>query len=766
MTNLETNINISVNESKRSTLDSVGKSITKVDVDEKLTGQAKYGSDILPIGSLHAVVVRSKHVHAIINSVDVSVAISMPGVKAAITREEILGQFDNRVRYYGDVIAAVAATTSEIAIEAAESITYVLESLPSIHDPKKSVRDGHPKVHTVNNPDFGQHGRHEFKIENPEYVQNVDDYHHVHIGDVEKGFLESDFILEQEYISPRVNPCNLDTHCTIAEWDGDTVVFTETLGAPSRSRDEIADLLGMSREKVRIVLPPVISSSFGARSVPQLSFEPVAATLSRVAGGVPVKLWFDREEEFTSTDHRHQTFYNIKMGITSSGIITAAKIDLIADTGAYPNGVGHIVLSNGLNRPLEIYKIPHYEFEGVSVFTNNLIAGEFRGIGSTQLGYALECHMDELARQANIDPIHFRLINFVEEGYERPNTGRPIESCGLVECVERGLSTFKKIQSGPSTNPEKLRGWGMAAGTHTTGLGAVDKDSSEAKFILSVDGSLLVEVEVLDHGQGTDTVMTQIASEETGISISKINVCHYADTDSADAYLGSVASRSTYITGLAVQKAGINLISTLKDILDKLYPETSLNDLSIISDCVSFGGQNVPLSEILEGQLISIGFAESELNPPAYGAHFAEVEVDSLTGHVDILSYVAAQDVGFAINPKMVEGQLEGAISQGIEFALRSEVKLDRGIPLNPNLADYSVISAWEMPNVLVCEIIESNEKSGPYGAKGIGTPAMPPIAPAILNAIRDATGIRFNKAPVESEHIAMELLKQKGGIS
>lgn len=755
---------IDLNKQKRSSLESVGHNVVKVDMDDKITGKAKYGSDIQPDGILHAAVVRSRHVHAIIQSVDISAAESMEGVRAIVTRDQLLGQFDNRVRYYGDVIAAVAATTHEVAIKAAESIISTLEPLPSIHDPKRAIQSGSPKVHDVNNPNFGQHGRHEFVVENSEYVQNIDDYHYVCIGDVEEGFLEADFIFEHEYISPRVNPCNLDTHCTIAEWDGDTVVFTETLGAPSRSRDEIADLMGIPHEQVRVVMPPVISSSFGARSVPQLSFEPVAATLSREAGGVPVKLWFDREEEFTATDHRHQTFYNIKMGITSEGIITAAKIDLVADTGAYPNGVGHIVLSNGLSRPLEIYKIPHYEFEGVSAFTNNLIAGEFRGIGSTQLGYALESHMDEMARRANIDPITFRLLNFVEEGYARPNTGRPIESCGLVECVERGLETFKKIQSGPSEDPEKLRGWGMAAGTHTTGLGAVDMDSSEVKFILSPTGSLTVEVEVLDHGQGTDTVMTQIASEETGIDISNILVRHYADTDSADAYLGSVASRSTYITGLAVQEAGRNLLTAIADILPAPYDPKQHSEISIADNCVSFGSDSIPLSDLFEESLISTGFAESELNPPAYGAHFAEVEVDALTGHVDILSYVAAQDVGFAINPKMVEGQLEGAISQGIEFALRSEVKLDRGIPLNPNLADYSVISPWEMPKTLICEIVESNEESGPYGAKGIGTPAMPPIAPAIINAIRDATGIRFSKAPVESEHIAMALLKNKGG--
>ena len=239
---------------------------------------------------------------------------------------------------------------------------------------------------------------------------------------------------------------------------------------------------------------------------------------------------------------------------------------------------------------------------------------------------------------------------------------------------------------------------------------------------------------------------------------------HYADTDSADAYLGSVASRSTYITGLAVQEAGRNLLSSIKEILPSPYDPKQHLEISIANNSVSFGSHSIPLSDLFEESLISIGFAESELNPPAYGAHFAEVEVDALTGHVDILSYVAAQDVGFAINPKMVEGQLEGAISQGIEFALRSEVKLDRGIPLNPNLADYSVISPWEMPKTLICEIVESNEESGPYGAKGIGTPAMPPIAPAIINAIRDATGIRFSNAPVESEHIAMALLKNKGG--
>lgn len=739
---------------------SVGESVKKIDAKEKITGQAEYGTDIERDGMLHAAVVRSNRPHARIESVDTSAAEAMEGVEAVVTRTELMGVFDDRVRHFGDVIAAVAAEDENTAREAARSVQYDLEPLDGVFDAREAVREDAPSIHE-NNPDLKQHGRHDIDVENDEYVNNIDDYHSLSVGDVEDGFERADFVYEEEYQSPRVNHCNLDTHCCLAEWEDGTLVLTETLASPGRSQEEIAEFLGLDRANVRIEEPPTASSSFGGRSLKKLSLEPVAATLADETNR-PVRLWFDREEEFVATATRHRTYYSIKTGITDDGDIVAMDIDVVTDTGGYPNGVGHIVLTNSRDRPLDMYKIPNYEYEGVSVFTNNIPGGEYRGIGSTQLGFALESHIEEIAYQAGIDPIELRRRNFVEEGYVRPHTDVEIGSCGISECLNNGLSRFEEIRKGGTDDPTKVRGWGLGAATHTTASGATGRDSSEARIVLRKDGTIEASTAAVDHGQGSDTVMAQIISEETGISVDDIEVERFSTTDELEDVLGSVASRSTYIIGGAVRDAAEKLEEELLDRAVAAF-DVSRDELTIDgSTVITASGEEISVRELLahsgDDEVAVYGEAASDRTPPSYGVHLAEVEVDTETGEIDLLSFVAAQDVGYAVNPKMIEGQLEGAVQHSTEFALYSEVKLENGNPQNANLADYPVISAFEMPDRLECEIIESNEETGPYGAKGIGTPSMPPVAPAILNALKDATGVRFHAAPVDSETVYEEL--------
>lgn len=739
----------------------IGTNAEKIDSRDKVTGVATYGSDLERPNLLHASVLRSNIPHGRLIAVDTASAEALDGVVQVISREEVLGQYDNRVRHYGDMIAAVAAEDQQTATEAIRHIEYEIERLESVHDPRTSVTEGGPTLHE-NVPDQKQHNHHAINLENDKYVQNIDDYHALTVGDVTEGFAKADIVSEGTYISPRVNHCNLDSHCVIAEWEEGTLVLTETLGSPGRSQEEISKFLGIDQDDVRIISPPTASSSFGGRSVKKLTLEPVAATLSHLTDR-PVKLWFDREEEFVATETRHRTYYTIKTGVTMAGDLTALKMDVVTDTGGYPNGVGHIVLSNSQDRPLDLYKIPNYRYEGVSVFTNNVPAGEYRGIGSTQMTFALESHMDEVAREAGFDPAAFRLRNFVEQGHVRPHTKVPIESCGIRECLERGSDTFETIQRGEQNDPTKRRGTGFAAGTHTTASGTSGKDdsegtsntdSSEARLTLHPDGRVTASTAAVDHGQGANTVMAQIITETTGIPIERISVERFETTDSLEDLLGSVASRSTYIIGATVLDAA----EKLRDRLRKLAAgriDGVTDAVELVDGYAVAGDESIPITTLVPTDgLTTFGYAESASNPPSFGVHFAEVEVDIETGDVDILTFVAAQDVGFAINPKMVEGQLEGAIQHGIEFALYSDVKLEQGTPVNANLADYAAISPWEMPQQLACEIIESNEETGPFGAKGIGTPTMPPIAPAIMNALRDATGTRFTQAPVDSETI------------
>ena len=737
----------------------VGRDTRRRDSWEKLTGRAQFPTDLERPEMLHAGVLRSQQPHAEIASVRTDAAESIDGVACVVTRTEFLGGFDDRVRHYGDAIAAVAAESRAGVRAALDVIEYELEPLESVHDPAESVRDGAPVLHEESRtpdgvPDYGQPVRHPRNVENPEYEQNVDDYHRLSVGDLEAGFAAADHILEETYRTPRVNHCNLDRHCCLAEWDGDRLELVETIGNRTHT-EHVLEALFDDRFEVTILTPPAAGSSFGGHSLETLTLEPVAATLARETDR-PVRLAFDREAEFTAGDSRHPTTLTLRAGITDGGRLTALDVDVVTDTGAYPNSVGHIVLNSCRHRPLDLYRLENYRFEGVSVFTNNTPSGEYRGIGVTQITWALESHVDELARQAGLDPIAVRERNWVETGDERPYSGQPITSCGLRECLDRGKASFERRRDADEDG--HLHGWGMAAGTQvSTPASEHNTDYTETELVANPDGTVTAIVGAIDLGQGSETALTQIVAEETGLSIDRITVRSKTHDDDIEDKYGSVANRSTYLIGRAVAEAAEELTDAIRQRASDRFA-VPVDRISIEGGQLHGDGDTADLSTVLTEPVSATARAETNYAPSSYGVHFASVAVDPETGGVDLRTYVAAQDVGYAINPAMVEGQLHGAVQHGVEFATLAELELDRGIPENPNLADYPVSSPHELPDDLIVEIIESNEESGPYGAKGVGTPAITPVAPAITNAIRDAVGTRFTTAPVRDEDVFFAL--------
>jgi CO/xanthine dehydrogenase Mo-binding subunit len=746
----------------------VGRSARRTDARAKVRGEARYPTDLEPPDVLHAGVLRSQQPHARLTEVRTGEAAAMDDVAAVVAREDLPGGFDDRVRHYGDAVVAVAAETREAVEAALSAIEYDTEPLASVHDPRESVGADAPLIH--DDPAFGQPERHPRRVENPAYEQNVADYHRRTVGDVEAGLQEADHVHEATYRTPRVNHCNLDRHCCLAEWEGDTLRLTETVGSPPSAERKLEALFDDC--EVAVEHPPHAGSSFGGRSLPKLTLEPVAAKLARETGR-PVRLAFDREEEFTAAESRHATYVELTAGATEEGDLTTLTVDVVADTGAYPNGVGHIVLSAFEHRPLDVYRLANYRYEGVASYTNNPPAGEYRGIGVTQLTWALDSHLDELARQAGFDPVAFRRDNWVAEGHERPHTGAPVTSCGLRECLERGRETFAELRSGQDddhpthtdddhpthTDDAVVTGWGVGVGGQsTTPASKHNVDHTEARVVLSPDGELVVRTGGIDVGQGAETALAQIAAEASGVPMERIRIEGYAHDDGVDDKYGSVANRTTYLMGRAVAEAAAELAGELCD-RAAAELDAAAADLAVATGRVEGpDGRSVPAADLLEEPVETTSRVETDSGPIGYGVHFAEVQVDTGTGATDVTAYVAAQDVGFAINPTLVECQLEGAVEHGVEFATLSEVELTSGIPANANLADYPVSSPHEMPDRLACEIVESEEASGPFGAKGVGTPSMPPVAPAITNAIRDAVGERFTETPVRDEDVFLAL--------
>jgi CO/xanthine dehydrogenase Mo-binding subunit len=731
----------------------VGQNTPRKDGRAKVRGTARYGTDVEREDMLHAGVVRSQQPHAEIASVSTDAAAAIDGVAAVLTRMDLPGGFGTRVRHYGDVIAAVAGESQEAVEAALDAIEYDLDPLESVNDPRESLGEDAPVVH--DDAEFGIEDRHPRHVDNPDYVQNIDDYHSAAFGDVDAGLSAADHVHEATYRTPRTTHCNLDRHCCLAEWEGDTLTLTETIGNRGHAEETLEQLFGNC--EVEIEQPPYSGSSFGGRSLAKLTLEPVAGALAR-ATGRPVRLVFDRETEFTAADSRHATFIDVTAGATADGDLTTLTIDVVADTGPYPNGVGHIVLSSCEKRPVELYDVDNYRFEGVSAYTNNAPAGEYRGIGVAQVSWALESHLDELARLAGFDPVAFRERNWIEEGASHPLTGGPAADTGPRACLERGRETFGDLRT-ESGDGSVVRGRGVAAGGQTTTpAGGKNDDYAEANLTLSPDGSLAVQTGAIDVGQGATTALAQIAAEATGIAIDHVTVAGYdPDADIEDKY-GSIANRTTYLVGRAIQEAGDGLTEQLRSRAAERL--SAPGDAVTVEDGRVTGpdGTDVEVASLLDGPLSATGRAETDVAPVGYGVHFAEVAVDTDTGATDVTAYVAAQDVGYAINPQLVEGQLEGAVQHGIEFATLSELRLSDGIPENANLADYPVSSPGEMPDRMACEIVETNEESGPFGAKGVGTHSIPPVAPAVTNAIRDAVGTRFTTAPVRDEDVFFAL--------
>jgi len=758
----------------------VGKKVSRLDAMSKAVGDLKYVSDLQLPGILIGKVLRSHLPHAKILHVNTSKAIRLSGVKAVITAldtpkrkfcmnpawaNNMILQ-DEKVRYVGDQVAAVAAIDEETALEALSLIQVDYEPLPAVFDPEKAMQHGAPQIHQEEN-NIALHS-----------VRNF--------GDAEKGFQEADYICEGVYYSPPVAHCCIEPRGCVAVYDlSGKVTVWSTTQTPHPLREELSEVLGISQNKISVFQAPT-GGAFGAR----MGMDPIdgiAAILS-MRSHRPVKVMNTREEEFLSSRIRYPMKIWIKSGAKKNGRLIAREIKVITDNGAY-NHEGQYVMGNAGSKLAQLYAVPNIRFEGFLVYTNNVYGGAFRGYGNPQVTYAMETQLDQIAEALKLDPVEIRLIN-ANQPYSMTASGCQITSCGLTECINvvSRASNWKERRGKQSS---KQRGIGIACMIH--GASGVkffwgkDCNFSSAIIKINIDGSVDLLTGSAELGQGSNTTLAMIAAEELGVSLSAINVIN-GDTDTTPACGGAWGTRQTFTAGNAVKLAAGDAKKQLFEVAGELL-ESSAKDFRI-RDGEIFAIENPSKSVTVvqaaaeswrnRGQPI-IGKAVNRdpwsVQPDkmgygnvssayAFAAQAAEVEVDIETGLVNVLNFWCAHDVGKAINPLGAECQIEGGvISMGVGYALMENLILQGGKVQNTNFADYKIPTMSDTCKVETY-FIESLDEHGPFGAKGVGEPAMIPSAAAIANAIYDAVGIWVMELPITPEKILKainERQKNKG---
>lgn len=743
----------------------VGQKIPKIDAPMKTTGAALYIQDVKLPGMLHGKILYSKYPHAKILKLDTSKAEKLPGVRAVVTAKDMPPNFrigimkDNpplkagKVLSIRDEIAAVAATTHEIAEEAISLIEVEYEELPGIFDPLEAMKEGAPLIHE-------------------EAKSNVLKMPwRLICGDVEKAKQESEYIVEDTFSTQWVTHCCLGTSGCIAQFDmQNNLTFYSNTQIPSLAQNDFVEALnafGLKNRRVRII-QAVIGGGFGSK-LDTYPYEYIAILLA-LKTRKPVKIIFTREEEFFATSPRQCTITKISHGCDKEGRLTFREIEMILDNGAYTSW-GATTPSVMMMPISSLYKVPNVKYIAKCVYTNNTYCQAMRGYGNPQATFAIESSLDQLAEKAGIDPFELRRINANEPGEITPQRFK-VTTCGMKECIEE---VSKRLNWKEKKGKNNGRGVGMASLIHVGGGARVYKSDGCGTIIKMDDfGKVDVFTGASDIGQGSDTVIAQIVAEVLGIPIEDVNVINN-DTDICPWDVGVHASRTTFVAGNAALGAARKIREQILEAAGKILEEDPA-DLDI-KDGMIFSTKNkdksMPLGKTLRKIHYTLGgkmlMAEYFYDPAnenfdkefkgnlsvsyAYGAHGVEVEVDKETGKVKILNYIAAHDVGKAINPLLLEGQVYGGVIQGIGYALGEKMVYKDGRLMNGNFLDYKIPTVKDVPSIQPV-IVETYEQEGPFGAKGIGEPGLVPTAPAIANAIYDAIGVRIKDLPITPEKV------------
>jgi putative selenate reductase molybdopterin-binding subunit len=764
----------------------VGQSLVKVDAEKLVQGRPVFTADVLPEGTLYGVLLTSPHAHAHIKRIDAGKARELAGVHAVLTCQDVprvkhasggqsypqpppLDQvvLDHKVRHVGDRVAVVAAETPELARRASRLIEVEYQPLPAVVDPVAAMQEGAPVIH--DEPDTEG-------IYDPQ--RNVVHHIEAEVGDVEAALAAAEHVFEGTYRTPKQQHSHLEPHVCLTYWDEDNrLVIRTSTQVPFHIRRMVAPLVGLPVKRIRVIKPR-IGGGFGNKQ--EMLLEDLCAHLT-LATGRPVLMEYTRQQEFTSSRSRHPQIIRYRVGVTH-GKVVAADLYLIGDTGAYGTH-GLTVQMVGGFKGLTLYNAPNSRFVCDVVYTNTPPAGAYRGYGAMQCQFGIEVLMEEIACRLGLDAVAFKRDNWIKLGEEmhlaralgegREGFAQTLDSSGLERCVEIGLEAtdfYAKREAHRRQDGDPIRkGIGMAVMMHGSGIAGLDMAAATLK--MNDDGSFNLLVGATDLGTGSDTILAQMAAEVLGIPLDDL-IVYSSDTDLTPFDKGAYASSTTYISGGAVRKAALKIKAQILDhaalMLKLEQPETLvLRDRRVLAP----DGRALTLAEVAldslhqhnQHQIMAAASHMSYKSPPPTAAQFAEVEVDTETGGVKVLRLLMVVDCGRVINPITAAGQVEGGMAQALGFAHTEEMLYAAdGRPLNPRFGPYHFYKANEVPALDVI-FVQTDEPSGPFGAKSVAEIATDGVAPALVSAVHDATGVWVREVPCTPERLWRALGKVQG---
>ncbi|MCI8766206.1 xanthine dehydrogenase subunit XdhA [Schaedlerella sp.] len=749
----------------------VGKKVTRVDAYDKVIGRTKYTDDLCDKSAYIAQVLHSTIAHGRVVSIDTSEAEKIPGVIRVFTCFDVKekhyfptaghpwstdpGHQDvadrlvltEEVRFYGDDIAAVVAEDEVSAAQAIRAIKVEYEEYPFVLDVQEAMKDGAPQIHE-------------------KYPNNILKHTTIRKGNYEEAIQEPGLTrVEGWYETPTVQHCHIENFICYAEMEGERITVVASTQIPHIVRRVVGQALGIGWGQVRII-KPYIGGGFGNKQ--DILYEPLCAWLCMQVGGHLVKLDVPREDTFVSNRVRHSIRSHIISWVRPDGTYAARKLEAFSDQGAYASH-GHSIVAKGAGAFPQLYPCDNVEVDAYTIFTNKSVAGAMRGYGIPQAMWAVECHTEDVAAKMGMDPLEFRRKNLMPVGYMDPFSKNELYSDTFNQCLDKAMEAIdyeRKFKEYQNQTGDIRRGIGMSVFWYNTAVWPISLETSSCRMVLNQDGSLQVQLGETEIGQGADTAYTQMTADVLGVPLESVHVVSCQDTDVTPFGTGAYASRQTYTAGFAIRQTALLLRERILKYAQELTRMPPYN-LDIVDGNIvrtTDGRELMTLGELATEALYSLtnsqhlsaeSTSQIKSNAYSFGCTMAEVEVDIPMCRVKLLDIVNVHDAGKLINPALAEAQVHGGMSMGIGFGLSERLMFDpkTGRALNNNLLDYKLSTFMDHPR-LKALFVENPEPTSAFGTKALGEPPTCSVAPAIRNAVYQATGVGVNEAPVNPHNL------------